>query len=85
MIMRHFKFPRFVAASNEAGHGHDRGPKKIILACVVLSAGPDEPSILIEFHAASQSISSTAATHRASNGDDNISASLILLALRRHQ
>ena len=85
IIMRHFAFPLFVATCNEAGHGQDRGLKKIIPARVVLSAGPDEPSLLIEAHAASQSIASTAATHRASKGGDNISASLILLALRRHQ
>jgi hypothetical protein len=85
IIMRHFAFPRFVATSNEAGHGQDRGLKKIIPARVVLSAGPDEPSLLIEAHAASQSIASTAATHRASKGSDNISASLILLALRQYR
>ena len=61
IIMRHFAFPLFVATCNEAGHGQDRGLKKIIPACVVLSAGPDEPSILMEAHAASQSIISTAA------------------------
>jgi hypothetical protein len=85
IIMRHIAFPLFVATSNEAGHGQDRGLKTIIPACVVLSAGPDEPSVLMEPHAASQSIVSTAATHRTSKGGDNISASSILLALRRYQ
>jgi hypothetical protein len=39
----------------------------------------------MEAHAALQSSASTAVTHRASKGGDNISASLILLALRRYQ
>jgi hypothetical protein len=85
IIMRHLRFLFFVATSNEAGHGLDRGLKKIIPACVVLNAGPDELSILIEAHVALQSFISPAATHRASKGGDNISASLILLALRRYQ
>jgi hypothetical protein len=85
IIMRHFALPLFVATSSEAGHGQDRGLKRIIPTCVDLSAGPDEPSILMEAHAASQSIASTAATHRASKEGDDISASLILLALRRYQ
>jgi hypothetical protein len=39
----------------------------------------------MEAHAALQSFISPAATHRASKGGDNISPSLILLALRRYQ
>src|SRR5580692_385880 len=53
-------FPLVVATSNEAGHGQDRALKKFIPAYVVLSAGPDEPSILVKPLAASQSIASTA-------------------------
>jgi hypothetical protein len=85
IIMRRFAFPLFVATSSEAGHGQRPRAQKIIPACVVLCARPDEPSILMEAHAASQSIASTAATHRAGKGGDNISASLILLALRRYR
>jgi hypothetical protein len=75
----------FFATSNEAGHELDRGREKNIPARDVVSAAPDGLSILMEAHAASQSIASTSATHRASKGGDNISASLILLALRRYR
>src|ERR1700722_17231293 len=81
IIMRHFAFPLFVATSNEAGRKPDCGFGWIIPDRVVSSARSDAISIVIELHAASQSITSTAATRRASEGGDNISASFILLAL----
>jgi hypothetical protein len=50
-----------------------------------LSATHDEISIVTEPRAASQSLAVTAVTHRENKVGDDLSALLILLALRRYQ
>jgi hypothetical protein len=85
MIMRHARFLSSVATSNQAGHGLDREFERIIPAHVVFDAGRDETSSLTKLLAASQSLATTAAAHRASKVGGDLFASLILLALRRYQ
>jgi hypothetical protein len=75
----------FFATSNGAGHELDRGREKIIPARDVVSARPDETSIVMEPHAASQLLATTAAVYRARKVGDHLSASLISLTLCRRR
>jgi hypothetical protein len=48
------RFSSVVETGNQAGHRLDRGFRRFIPARAVLSARLDEPSIVMESHAASQ-------------------------------